>query len=210
MTTPARRERRVFAETLLAGGPDAPTLCEGWTTRDLAAHIVARDRRPDSVPGIAIRALSSHTKRVQDQIATGEWSRLVDDVRNGPPSWSPVRIDIVERAVNTAEFFVHHEDVRRAQSGWEPRDLDPDLVRDLHATLRRSARMLTRKSPAGIVLRPEGHPDILANARQPAVTVSGPVPELVLWVFGRQAHARVEYDGPEELVAAVRTASFGI
>jgi len=210
MTTPARRERQVFAETLLAAGPDAPTLCDGWTTRDLAAHIIARDRRPDSVPGIAIKALSGHTKRIQDEIAAGDWSRLVSDVRDGPRAWSPTRVDIVERAVNTAEFFVHHEDVLRAQPGWQPRDLDAELVRDLHGALRRSARLLARKSPAGIVLRPDGHPDILANARQPAVVVSGPVPELLLWIFGRQAHARVEYEGPDDLVAAVRTASFGI
>ena len=210
MTTPARRERQVFAETLLAAGPDAPTLCDGWTTRDLAAHIIARDRRPDSVPGIAIKALSGHTKRIQDEIAAGDWSRLVSDVRDGPRAWSPTRVDIVERAVNTAEFFVHHEDVLRAQPGWQPRDLDADLVRDLHGALRRSARLLARKSPAGIVLRPDGHPDILANARQPAVVVSGPVPELLLWIFGRQANARVEYEGPDDLVAAVRTASFGI
>ena len=38
----------------------------------------------------------------------------------------------------------------------------------------------------------------------------GPVGELTLFVYGRQAHALVEFDGPPDAVASVRTASFGI
>ena len=33
-------------------GPDAPTLCEGWTTFDLAAHLVVRERNPAEVQRI--------------------------------------------------------------------------------------------------------------------------------------------------------------
>lgn len=215
MTTPATAERRRFADELQAVGPDAPTLCEGWATRDLAAHVVLRDRRPDAAAGVIVSALSGHTDRVKAKLAGQAWGRLVDQVRGGPPLWSPTRLGPVDRLANTTEFFVHLEDVRRARPEWTARDLDDDLVADLMAALRRSAKMFARKAPAGITLEPTPHrgtdvEPIVAHSGEPMVTVRGPVGELVLWVFGRQAHALVEYDGLDEAVEAVRTASFGI
>lgn len=210
MTTPATQERHRLADELAAAGPDAPTLCEGWSTRDLAAHIVLRDSRPDAMPGVLVPALSSWTERVQRGIARRQFDRLVKQVRNGPPVWSPTRLGAVDRLVNSAEFFVHVEDVRRAGEGWEPRHLDPGLVADLTASLRRSARLLARRAPDGLVLAPEDGEPIVISDRQPSVTVRGPVGELVLLVFGRGQHVRVDYDGPEEAVTALRAARFGI
>jgi hypothetical protein len=44
MTAPIDvRERLELCDLLLELGPDAPTLCEGWTTADLAAHLVLRE-----------------------------------------------------------------------------------------------------------------------------------------------------------------------
>ncbi len=91
MSTPATRERQQFADELVAAGPDAPTLCDGWTTRDLASHVVIRERRPDAAAGIVIRALSGHTEKVQAKTAAGDWDALVEQVRSGPPKWSPTR-----------------------------------------------------------------------------------------------------------------------
>lgn len=211
MVTPATLERRRFADELIAVGPDAPTLCGDWTTRDLAAHIVLRDRRPDAMPGVLVKAFAGYTEKVQRRIATREWADIVADVRDGAPLLSPTRLDAVDRLVNTTEFFVHLEDVRRAQSGWSARRLPDDLIDDLHAALGRSSKLFARKAPAGIILRPDdGRTAVEANGGSPMVTVSGPVAELVLWIFGRQAHARVEYDGPAEAVEALRSASFGI
>ena len=211
MVTPATLERRRFADELIAVGPDSPTLCGDWTTRDLAAHIVLRDRRPDAMPGVLVKALAGYTDKVQHRIATREWADIVADVRDGAPLWSPTRLDRLDRLVNTTEFFVHLEDVRRAQPEWSARSLPDALVDDLHAAIGRSAKMFARKAPAGITLRPDdGRTPIVANDRTPMVTVTGPVGELVLWIFGRQAHALVEYDGPAESIDALRSASFGI
>jgi len=211
MTTPATEERRRFADELLAVGPDVDTLCEGWTARDLAAHVVLRDRRPDAAAGVIVSALSGYTDKVQDKIAGQKWERIVDQVRSGPPIWSPTRIDKVDRLANTTEFFVHLEDVRRAQPDWAARTLDDDLADDLYAALRRSAKMFARKAPAGITLEPDGgRAHVVANDAEPMVTVRGPVGELVLWIFGRQGHALVEYDGPDDAVEALRSASFGL
>lgn len=211
MVTPATAERRRFADELLTVGPDAPTLCTGWTARDLAAHVVLRDRRPDAMPGVLIGALAKYTEKVQQRIASREWADIVADVRDGAPLFSPTRIDVVDRLVNTTEFFVHLEDVRRAQPDWTARDLPDALADDLHAAIGRSAKLFARKAPAGITLQPDDdRTAVIANERTPMVTVHGPVGELVLWIFGRQAHALVEYDGPDDAVEQLRVASFGI
>lgn len=211
MSTAATRERVEFADALLASGPDAPTLCEGWSTRDLAAHVVLRERRPDAAGGVLIGALGRYTERVQRKIATTPWPELVDTVRSGPPGWSPTRLDAVDRVANTIEFFVHHEDIRRAADPWTPRDLDDELVDDLHSALGRAVRLLARRAPSGLVLAPtDGRATIVAKKGEPVVTVRGPVPELVLFIYGRSAHALVELEGDPADVEAMRGASFGV
>lgn len=209
MTTPATLERQRFADELLSVGPDVDTLCEGWTARDLAAHVVARDRRPDAMPGLLISKLSSYTEKVQNKVADTDWTELVDLVREAPV-WSPTRIDAIDRLTNTSEFFVHLEDVRRAQAGWEPRELDDELTADLTGVLGRMAKPLTRRAPVGITLAPDDGQPIVAKQGEPMVTVRGPVGELVLFVFGRQEHARVALEGDPEAIEQARTASFGL
>jgi hypothetical protein len=55
-----------------------------------------------------------------------------------------------------------------------------------------------------------GHGSRATGRGGPAVTVSGEPGELLLFLFGRQAHARVELTGPEEITARMRTARYGI
>ena len=64
----AQHERAALVETLRSVGPDAPTLCGGWTTRDLTAHLVLREYRLDAAPGITVPALAGYTTKVQKQI----------------------------------------------------------------------------------------------------------------------------------------------
>jgi uncharacterized protein (TIGR03085 family) len=117
---PAQRERAALVETLRAVGPDAPTLCEGWTTRDLAAHLVVRERRLDATLGIALPMLADYTGKVQAKTAQSHsWEELVDMVSSGPPLYSPFKL--LDPVVNVGEMFIHHEDVRRAADGWQPR-----------------------------------------------------------------------------------------
>ena len=137
MTGLAQLERQSLSSTLTRLGPDAPTLCEGWRSRDLAAHIVLRERRPDAVAGAFLPSLAQHTQRVQDTYAEGSWAGLVDLVREGPPGWSPSRVPAVDDAVNLLEFYVHHEDLLRAVWG-------PGYGRE-HHYLRVFANQIRRK-----------------------------------------------------------------
>jgi uncharacterized protein (TIGR03085 family) len=198
----AQDERRLLTELFAEVGPDAPTLCDPWLTRDLAAHLVLRERRPDAAAGILAKPLAAHTRRVQDAYAAKPWDELVGLVRVGPPRFSPYAL--VDELVNAVEYFVHHEDVRRARDGWEPRS--PDPVRDalLWRRLAPTARLMYRKSPVGVVLRrPDGDAIVARRGANPVV-LTGQVSELVVHVFGRAA-ARVEYDGEDGAVRLVRT-----
>ncbi|MGW0161463.1 TIGR03085 family metal-binding protein [Mycobacterium sp. NPDC003323] len=204
----ARRERAALVETMRAAGPDAPTLCEGWSTRDLAAHLVVRERRLDAAPGILVPQLAGYTERVQGQVtAATDWPDLLSQVAAGPPLYSPFKV--LDPLVNVAEMFIHHEDVRRAKSTWEPRVLDESTTASLARQVRSFARMTLAKSPAKVSLRtPDG--TVLATAGKGAdVTVTGEPGELLLFAAGREP-VRVQFDGEADAVAAVRTARRGL
>lgn len=205
----AREERHALVDTLADVGPDAPTLCGDWTTRDLAAHLVLRERRLDAAPGILLPPLAGHTARVQAALARRPYPELLDAVRTGPPVWSPLWL--FDAQANLGEMFVHHEDVRRAGSGWEPRDLGPRWDAALWSIGRKMARMAFRKAPCTVVVDAGQGRRVVPRraAGTDQVTVSGTPAELTLYAFGRDA-VRVAVDGPAREVAAVRALDRGV
>ena len=207
----ARRERQELAELMLALGPDAPTLCEGWTTRDLAAHLVVRESRPDAAAGIVVAPLSGWTERVQRSAATRAWPELVRSVRTGPPTLSVFSLPGMEGMANLVEYVVHHEDVRRAQPGWAPRDLPADLADELWSRLRQMGRLMYRRVPVGVTLvRTDGTGgELVVRDRQPMITLTGPVLELLLRTYGRTA-VRLDVSGDPDAIAAFEGASLGV
>lgn len=210
MATHARAERAHLVQALTEAGPDAPTLCEGWTTRDLAAHVVMRERRVDAAAGIMVKAFSQRTERVQAEFAARPWSELLEMLAAGPSRRTPLGLAPIDEAANVVEFFVHCEDVRRAKPGWEPRLLDAGLTETLWKRTAGIARLAGRRAPAGLVLRrPDGQTTV-AHKGTPVVTLTAEPGEVVLFMSGRQGHAIVEMDGPEDAVAAVRAAKFGL
>ena len=210
MPSPARAERAALCDLFREVGPDAPTLCGTWTTRDLAAHLVVRERRPDAAAGIVNRFLADHGERVRVEETERPWPEIVERVRSGPPAWNPMHFEPVDTAANSVEFFVHHEDVRRATEGWAVRSLSPDLEEALAAAIRRGGGFLTRRATVGIVVEANGRPPMTLRRGTPAVTIRGPIGECVLYVYGRKDVARVKVDGPSEAVAAVAAAPFGL
>jgi uncharacterized protein (TIGR03085 family) len=206
--TAAQRERSALVDTLRIVGPDAPTLCAGWTTRDLAAHLVVRERRLDATPGISIPFLAGYTAKVQNQTARStSWDDLVEMVASGPPIYSPFRL--LDSVANLGEMFIHHEDVRRAVDGWQPRVLDDSTVAALGRQLGLLSRMALRKQPAQLTLQTTDGRRIARVGRGDPVAVIGEPQELVLFVAGRDA-VRVEFDGDPQAVAAVRGSHRGL
>ena len=154
MTSATRAERSALCDTMLEVGADAPTLCGDWTAQDLAAHLVVRERRPDAGPGIVTPFLADYSEHVRRTEAARPFADIVDRVRRGPPRWSPMRVDAVDRTVNSVEFFVHHEDLRRASRPFSVRSLDPALEDALADSISRAGRFLARGLPVGLVLEP--------------------------------------------------------
>lgn len=207
MATDAQRERAQLSDLLTTVGPDEPTLCGGWTTRDLAAHLVLRERRPDASGGIALGPLAGRTERVQAELAAGDYGSLVDQLREGPPWWSPFWL--LDTPVNALELFVHHEDVRRAREGWEPRPLPARQQDGLFRRLRLVARLAYRASPVGVRLeRPDG---LAVDARSGprTVTLVGKPGELLLHALGR-SEVRLETHGAATDVETVEALDRGI
>jgi uncharacterized protein (TIGR03085 family) len=209
MSSVAAAERALLCDLFDDVGPDAPTLCVGWTTRDLAAHLVVRDRRPDALPGIALSFLHDYSERVRRTEAERPWSELVERVRTGPPVWNPTHFDPVDNLVNGVEYFVHHEDVRRAQQDWTVRDLDPALEDTMASAMSRMGGLLTRKAGVGLIVEPAGRPAMTLRGSDRSVTIRGPIGECVLYLLGRKDVADVAVDGPADAVEQVRAARFG-
>jgi uncharacterized protein (TIGR03085 family) len=210
--TNARDERTALCDLLTELGPDQPTLCAGWRTADLAAHLVLREHRPDAGAGVMGGPLAGYTRRVQDRLrAKTPFPRLIELIRTGPPRLSMFALPGMDERANLVEYFVHHEDVRRAQPDWEPREIGSGLADELWRRLR-LARILLRRAPVGIELvRADsrggdggGRVRITARARTPVVTVAGTPAELTLWTMGRSSAAQVRMDGSDASIAALR------
>jgi uncharacterized protein (TIGR03085 family) len=206
--TAAQRERAALVETMRTVGPDAPTLCGEWTTRDLAAHLVVREGRLDTTPGIAIPLLAGYTEKVRSQVAgSTDWDALLDKIASGPPLYSPFKI--LDPVANMGEMYIHHEDVRRAQTGWEPRPLDDATVTALGRGLPIMARLTLTKAPARVTLRTPQGADVVALGRGPDLTVTGELQEQLLFISGRDA-VRLTFDGDAALADAVRASRRGL
>lgn len=204
----AQRERAALCDLLEQTGPLAPTLCTGWATSDLAAHLYVRDRKPWAAIGILVPPLAGVTDKAMESAKRSPgYEGLVAAVRAGPPSF----VRPLDEQMNAVEFFVHHEDVRRAKdSGAGTRD-DDELDALIYKRLRLMARFLARRvHDAGLVLEAPGFGSIRALERPSVARLSGPPQELALYLSGRREVAEVKLDGPEEAVRAVTTARFGL
>jgi uncharacterized protein (TIGR03085 family) len=206
--TVAQQERAALVTTMRGVGPEKPTLCGDWTTRDLAAHLVVRERRLDAAPGIMIPALAGYTARVQTQVAAEtDWNVLLDQIASGPPILSPFKL--LDPLVNVAEMFIHHEDVRRAVSGWEPRELDDGTTAALARQVPLMARMALSKIPGHVSLRTPQGKTLASVGRGPTVVVTGEPGELLMFVSGRD-EARLAFAGDDDAVRAVRDGRGGL
>jgi uncharacterized protein (TIGR03085 family) len=193
------RERAELADLFDSLGPDAPTCCEGWTTAHLVAHLVVRDRRLDALPGYGLEEIglggpaAAWAHRLEERLRRStSYGEVVARFRTGPPTWSLLAWPVVAQKLNIAEFAIHHEDVRRAQPGWEPRIL-PRKVQDALWTLAVVfARRPAGSREGGLLLRRSDVPGMQKHVGTGDTIVEGQPMELLLWAAGREDVARVE------------------
>ena len=203
MESMSRSERAALCNTALEAGEKAPTLCGRWTVKDLVIHLLVRERDPLGAPGIVIPQLERLTDRSARRLAGQDFSTLVERVRSGPPNWSPIAVPPIDRAVNTLEFFVHHEDIRRAAPDWQPRELTEREQKILWKAIGVAGKGLVR--PVGVPVEIRWPHDerprsaVLRKGANPAV-VSGTPSELTLFLFARSQHGPLELSGPPEQV----------
>ncbi|HXZ99457.1 MAG TPA: maleylpyruvate isomerase family mycothiol-dependent enzyme [Candidatus Binatia bacterium] len=182
-------ERRQLCDLLAELGPDAPTLCEGWTTADLAAHLVLREH----FHRWGARRLAAAKAR--------GFPALVRRLRRGAPLF-PWRLPGARTLLNGFEFFIHHEDVRRA-NGRPPRSVPELEALSWRMTGYLGRRLARRIRPHGLVLvAADGRRRSFGRGR--AATLSGSPTELAVYLSGRRSAAQVTLSGSDEAIAAVR------
>lgn len=210
MSRLAQSERTALCDLALEVGPDAPTLAGDWTVKDLVVHLLVREGSPAAV-GIVVQPLAVLTERTSRRLARQDLAVLVERLRKGPPFYSPFGLAPLDKMLNTVEFFVHHEDIRRAQDGWEPREL-PERAQDaLWKLVGVLGKGLVRTAKVGVVLeRSDTAERTILKDAPAAVIVRGLPAELVMFVYGRQQQARVELLGDDADVAALTGADLGI
>jgi len=206
----ARRERLALCDLALALGEDAPTLCGDWTAKQLVVHLLLREYDPVAAAGLVLPPLARITDLQMARKSRKDFGVLVEQLRRRGLTVYSLRP--VDKVLNTLEYFVHHEDLRRAQPGWEPRNLagaDEDLI---WSSLKVAGRGLVR--PAGVPVRiRRTDADKTATLRRGSdpVVLSGLPSELALHLFGRQAQTRgLSADGPPDRVAQLWSADLGI
>ena len=206
------QERYELCDLFEQLGPSVPTLLDGWTAHDLAAHLVLRERDLVAGPCLVLPgAFGRFAERRRAGLAgRTNFTLLVERIRSGPPIGF-FRIGWVRSLANLNEFFVHHEDVRRA-NGHGPRGLTPEMDTALWRNVRRGSRFLSRRlHGCGLEIEWAGTTErVMVQPGEPTARLSGLPGELLLYVFGRQAAAQVEVSGPPEAVAAVHRTHFGM
>ncbi|MDA8081110.1 MAG: TIGR03085 family metal-binding protein [Actinomycetota bacterium] len=212
-SAPHRAEREALCNLMIALGPDAPTLCQGWSTGDLAVHLVIRERKLLAATGIVFGGpFAMVLRRATNRMKLEPYPNLVETIQFGPPLW----LRPFDSAMNLMEFYVHHEDIRRGNGDTTPRPESETAQIDdaLWKLLGRSGRLLTRKmGSVGLTLRRSDRShqtEVTAHTGSPVATMSGRPGELVLYLMGRKSAANIKLEGPMEAIDAVTSVSFGI
>lgn len=215
----AQAERAELCDLFDQVGPDAPTLCAGWDAHDLAVHLWIRETDPVGATGLVAKPLSGLLERRMAEVRQ-RWSfpELVDRVRKGPARLSVFAIPGVDEGANTTEYFVHHEDLRRAGDTPQPsRVLAPEVEEWMWRRLKLLARAWFRRAPVGVVLERLGSADadglpetIRASGGSSTVTLVGQPAELMVFAHGRVATTEVKLVGEAEAVAELQGTDFHV
>ena len=200
-----------MCDLMVEVGPDHPTLNEGWTVADLAAHVYVREHKPSTGPGLVLGgAFARHTDRIRLQALDRlGFDEVVARVRSGPPTL----LKPVNGVMNVNEYFIHHEDVRRGDGATGPRAETEvaDLDEALWAMQGRGTRLLVRGlDDVDLTLaRPSGETKHVGGGTR-AATLTGRPTEISLFLSGRRDPAEVTIEGDEGASRELREGSLGL
>jgi uncharacterized protein (TIGR03085 family) len=173
----------------------------------MAAHLYVRERRIDAMPGVVVPGpLHNHTDRVMASVLrVHSYEHLVERIADGPPRV----LRPFDEGMNLFEYFVHAEDVRRA-NGEEPRVLPDELERAMWERLRKMLRLSFRRAKGIQLELVTAHGDRTVIGKGPTVRLLAPVGELALYAFNRKDIADVELTGDPDAVAVLKDARLGL
>jgi uncharacterized protein (TIGR03085 family) len=212
MSSIAASERTLLCALAQQLGPGAPTLAGDWTVKDLVVHLLLREGSLAGV-GVVVRPLAGVLDRASAKRGGEDLPTLVRKLRHGPPAYSPFAIPKVGSFLNLLEFFVHHEDIRRAQPGWEPRTLPPETEDGIWRSIRMTGRALVAKAGVGVGVvaqRSDTGERAVLRKGEPQVVLRGLPSELTLYLFGRKPQARVVLDGDAAATERLQGARLGL
>ena len=187
----ASRQRAALTDLLDELGPFAPTKCEGWQTQDLAAHLFVREHRLDALPGIGLEQFAGKTKSIQERVLHSmDYPDLVNKIRK--PGWIMRPLDSL---VNTSEFFIHHEDVLRAND--RTQSLTSKEQDQLWPLVSVMARRVQSKAHVQLRLtRTDTGREAQIGTGERIMHLSGLPSELLLHLTGRDADVDMIADPP--------------
>ena len=213
MTSIAASERTHLCALAQQLGPDAPTLSGDWTVRDLVVHLLIREGSP-AAAGLFVTPLAGVLDRASARRGRQDFDVLVKELRHGPPLYSPFRLPKIGSVLNLLEFFVHHEDIRRAQPAWEPRSLPLETEDGIWKAVKVAGKGLIAKGGVGgvgvVAERSDTGARSVLKKGEREVRVRGLPSEITLFVYGRKAQARVTLEGDPADVDRLRTTPLGI
>jgi uncharacterized protein (TIGR03085 family) len=208
---PEQAMRRAFTAMLDEVGPDAPTLCEGWTAQDLAIHMTLIERQPQSWLGIAISDRIPPTRKYFEGLVQRErdrpWTELVQRIRVGPAR-GPLAKAAFRNRMMFREYTIHAEDVRRANA-LPAEDFGPTVRDAVWKKAQFFARFVRTAEGHGLeVADTEGRVHQVREGSPTARIVGEPI-EVLLYDFGRVGAAKVELTGDPAAVAGVHVNAGG-
>ncbi|GAB3085473.1 TIGR03085 family metal-binding protein [Corynebacterium aquatimens] len=213
-----QKEREKLAQLMLEVGPDAPTLCKGWTTKDLAVHLFIRENRTHLAGGYMVPALKPITESAEEKEKARPYEEIVKQWAAGPP----LHIKPLDKFMNISENFIHHEDVRRGELAGlsteevkdrvEPREFSDVVDKKLMSAAAMMGKLALTSVDVPVILTPPNLPPVtlggkrgVAEKGDRVVRVKGEPGELLLWVTGRDA-VKVEIEGNAGDIAKVKRA----
>lgn len=182
-----------FCDALAEVAATAPTLCEGWDAHELAVHIWVIKHDPLSWPGIPLSSFAGLTRRrAKNFRQRWPYEELLKKLRRESGAIASLPFDGRQGHRHAlGEFYIHTEDVRRANNF--PRSTQTsETEAALWLRTREAGRYLWPRNQAAICFNSPGQESFTVGRGAPVTQVSGLPSEVFLWLYGRNEVADVD------------------